>query len=266
MTLLSAFGVLLSRYSGQQDVAIGTPIANRVRGETEGLIGFFVNTLVMRCDLSGDPSFVELLRRMREVSLQGYAHQDIPFEYLVESLNPQRSLSHAPLFQVMFALQNLPLERVTGVEVAGVRVAPVRYESGQDEGVSRFDLTLSLVETDSGLEGSLEYNTDLFDQATVRRLLDHYERLLEAVVSDPEARVRSYELLSAQEKRQQLVEWNATQRQYPQDRCVHELFEEQVRRTPDAIAVVSGQSQLSYAQLNERANRLAHYLIGQGVG
>jgi non-ribosomal peptide synthetase component F/aryl carrier-like protein len=261
MTLLSAFGILLSRYSGQHDVAIGTPIANRLRSETEGLIGFFVNTLVMRCDSSGEPSFAQLLMRMREVALQGYAHQDVPFEYLVEALNPQRSLSHAPLFQVMFALQNMPLEPV---EIEGVQIAPLRYEQESGEGVSRFDLTLMLSEVDSGLVGSLEYNTDLFDQSTVRRLLEHYERLLSGIVLQPDARVTSYELLSAREKRQ-LLKWSATERRYPRDKCIHEVFEEQVRRAPDAVAVVHDERRMSYAELNGQANRLAHYLIARHV-
>ena len=199
MTLLSAFGVLLSRYSGQTDVAIGTPIANRVRAETEGLIGFFVNTLVMRCDVSGEPSFVELLRRMREVALQGYAHQDIPFERLVQELSPEHSSSHAPLFQVMFALQSVPIERI---QLEGVRIESVRYEEAEGEGVSRFDLALGVSETASGLVGYWEYNTDLFDRDTVRRLLEHYVRLLDGIVQAPEAGVLSYELLSQEEKRQ----------------------------------------------------------------
>jgi amino acid adenylation domain-containing protein len=262
MTLLSAFAVLLSRYSGQQDLGIGTPIANRARGETEGLIGFFVNTLVMRCDLSGEPTFVQLLRRMRETALQGYAHQDIPFEYLVDALSPERSLSRSPLFQVVFALQNLPLDPV---QIEGVQIAPLSYEPGAGEGVSRFDLSLSLSETPSGLAGGLEYNTDLFDRSTVQRLLRHYERLLGGIVADSRGPVTGYELLCTQEKRQQVVEWNAGARAYPQDRCIHELFEDQVRRTPAAVAVVQGDRQLSYAQLNGRANRLAHSLIERGV-
>jgi amino acid adenylation domain-containing protein len=262
MTLLSAFAVLMSRYSGQRDVAIGTPIANRARGESEGLIGFFVNTLVMRCDLSGEPSFVELLRRVREVALQGYAHQDIPFEYLVDALSPERSLSHSPLFQVAFALQNLPFDRI---QLEGAQIAPLQYEPEPGEGVSRFDLSLSLSETPSGLMGGLEYNTDLFDRSTVQRLLRHYARLLGKIVADPQGRAWSYELLSDEEK-QQLTQWSDAARAYPRDRCIHELFEEQARRTPQAVAILQGDRRLSYEQLNERANRLAHALIEQGVG
>src|SRR6185437_15194704 len=230
MTLLSAFGVLLSRYSGQQDVAIGTPIANRLRGETEGLIGFFANTLVMRCNLAGEPTFLGLLGRMREVTLQAYAHQDVPFEQLVEELNRERSLSHTPLFQVMFVLQNVPME---AVQLEGVQIAPLRYELRDEEGVARFDLTLSLSESPSGLVGGLEYNTDLFDRTTVRRLLGHYERLLSGIVAEPQRRVTSYELLSEEERREQLVEWNTTALAYPRERCIHELLEEQVWRSPE---------------------------------
>jgi amino acid adenylation domain-containing protein len=262
MTLLSAFGVLMSRYSGQQEVAIGTPIAGRARVETHGLIGFFVNTLVMRCDVSGEPSFVELLRRMREVALQGYAHQDIPFEQLVEELNPQRSLSHSPLFQVMFVLQNTPKE---GMELQGVRIEPVSYEEKEEVGVSRFDLTFNVSEASSGLVGSMVYNTDLFDRGTVRRLLEHYERLLGQIVATPNAQVASYELLSEAQKRQQLVDWNATAMAYPRDKCIHQLFEEQVRRTPDAVAVVYEDQVLTYGDLNARANRLAGHLIDRGI-
>jgi amino acid adenylation domain-containing protein len=196
------------------------------------------------------------------VALQGYAHQDIPFEQLVEELNPQRSLSHSPLFQVMFALQNMPRE---GMELQGVRIEPVRYEEKEGEGVSRFDLTLSLSETESGLLGGLEYNTDLFDRGTVRRLLEHYGRLLSAIIAAPNEPVLGYELLSQEERQRQLIEWNATEAEYPSNKCIHELFEEQVRCTPDAVAVVHEDQLLTYGELNARANRLASYLIAQGV-
>ena len=268
MTLLSSFAVLLGRYAGQPDVAVGTPVANRTRHETEGLIGFFVNTLVMRHDLSGDPRFVDLLKRTREMALQAYAHQDVPFEQLVEALNPERNVGHSPLFQVMFALQNVPLEQL---DLPGLVVEPLSTKATEEdgdagEGVARFDLTLSLRETPDGLAGGLEYNTDLFDRATVRRMLDHYARLLEAVVAAPQSRLSRLEILGAEERRQQLIDWNATARAYPADKCIHELLEEQAARAPEAVAVVFEDQVLTYGELNRRANQLAHCLIEQGVG
>jgi amino acid adenylation domain-containing protein len=259
MTLLSAFAVLLGRYARQQDVAVGTAIANRRRRETEGLIGFLLNTLVMRHDLSGDPCFVDLLQCTRATALQAYAHQDIPFEYLVEKLNPQRSLSHSPLFQVMFILQNAPFE---ALELPGLAVLPLDAgaleEEGEGaEGLARFDLTLSVQESAAGLVGGLEYNTDL---------LDHYARLLEAIVATPRARLSRLEILREDEKRQQLLEWNATARAYPHEKCIHQLFEAQVRLQPDAVALVHEGSELTYGELNRRANRLAYQLIERGVG
>jgi amino acid adenylation domain-containing protein len=244
MTLLSAFAVLLSRYSGQKDLAIGTPIANRVRQETERLIGFFVNTLVMRCDLSGGPSFLELLKRSREMSLQAYAHQDVPFEHLVEALNPERSLSHSPLFQVMFALQNLPIE---AMQLRGVQITPVRYAQEQGAGVSRFDLTLDMTETPLGLVGALEYNADLFERETVCRLLGHFERLLGEIVAAPDAPVMSYPLLAEQEVRQQLLGRSAAVSNALSSKRLPERLEDDI-------------------ELNARANHLAHRLIEQGVG
>ena len=267
MTLLSAFAVLLGRYAGQQDVAVGTPIANRTRRETEGLIGFFVNTLVMRHDLSGDPRFVELLKRTRSMALQAYAHQDVPFEQLVEELNPQRSVSHSPLFQVMFALQNAPFE---ALELPGLAVQPLEAGAAEDgegtpEGTARFDLTLSVQETPSGLVGVLEYNTDLFDRQTMRRMLDHYARLLESIAAAPQARLSRLELLGESERHRQLIEWNAASRAPGDERCLHELFEARADRSPEGIAVADDQRQLTYRELNERANRLAHRLIERGV-
>ena len=266
MTLLSAFSVLMSRYSGQDDVAIGTPIANRTRKETEGLIGFFVNTMVMRSDLSQDPSFVMLLKQTREVALQGYANQDIPFEQLVEELNPERSLSHSPLFQVMFSLQNIPVDSAS---VSELEIGPLVFKNeesnGREEGLSHFDLTLTMRQTPKGLVGDLEYNTDLFDQVTIERMLGHYERLLAAIVDTPQTSVFRLEFLSEGEKEQQLIEWNATQIDYPKERCIHILFEAQVAKDPDAIALVCEEKQMSYGELNCRANQLAHHLIEQGV-
>jgi len=263
MTLLSAFAVLLGRYSGQHDLAVGTPIANRTRRETEGLIGFFVNTLVMRSDLSGDPRFVDLLKRTRAMAVQAYAHQDVPFEQLVEELNPQRSLSHSPLFQVMFMLQNMPLE---AIELPGLAVHALGADQQQSEGTARFDLTLGLQESAAGLVGGLEYNTDLFERGTIQRMLNHYTRLLEAIVAAPQAHLSRLEMLGDAERHRQLVEWNATTRPYPQEQCIHELFEAQALRNENAMAVVCGEETLSYAVLNARANQLARYLQVKGVG
>jgi amino acid adenylation domain-containing protein len=278
MTLLSAWAVLLGRYAGQQDVAVGTPVANRTRRETEGLIGFFVNTLVMRHDLSGDPRFIDLLKRTRTMALQAYAHQDVPFEQLVEELNPARSTSHTPLFQVMFILQNAPIE---AIELPGLKVHALQWTEGEkdregasegkdregaSEGTARFDLTLSLRESAAGLLGGVEFNTDLFERKTIRRMLDHYARLLEAIATAPRSRLSQLSMLGEAEQRQQLIEWNATHRAYPQEQCVHELFEEQVKQAPDRVALVHEGNELTYAELNRRANRLAHRLIEHGVG
>jgi amino acid adenylation domain-containing protein len=259
MTLLGAFQVLLSRYSGQQEIVVGTPIANRNRKETEDLIGFFVNTLVLRTDLSGDPDFREVLQRVKEVSLGAYAHQDIPFEKLVEELNPERNLSQTPLFQVMLVLQNTP--------PAEFELPGLRLESFDEAeiGTAKFDLTVMLSEDVEAIAGTFEYNTELFEASTIERMMGHFERLLESIVADPETRVSELQLLSAAEERQ-LVEWNDTQREYPSSYSLQQLFEQQVERSPEAIALVYEAQQLSYAELNARANQLAHHLISLGVG
>ena len=276
MTLLSAFAVLLGRYAGQQDVAVGTPIANRTRRETEGLIGFFVNTLVMRHDLRGDPRFIDVLKHTREAALQAYAHQDIPFEQLVEELNPQRSVSHSPLFQVMFALQNAPFETLelpglavqpleAGAVAADGEGAPEGVAEGIPEGTARFDLTLSVQESSAGLMGVLEYNTDLFERCTIRRMLGHYERLLKAVVAAPQLQLSRLQILSEEERHRQLIEWNTSSRDFAREKSVHELFEEQADRSPEAIAVIEEDRQLTYQEMNGRSNALAHCLIEQGM-
>jgi len=259
MTLLAAFQLLLSRYCGQTDVAVGTPIAGRTRHETERLIGFFVNTLVLRTDLSANPTVTELLRQVRETTLDAYSHQDLPFEKLVEELNPERNLSHSPLFQVMFAFQN---NADQPLEFEGLTVQPIRAASD----IAKFDLTLTLSEKKGTLGGSLNYNTDLFDASTIERMLGHFQNLLEGIVANPERRISELPLLSAAEKHQLLVEWNDTKHEYPKEKCVHELFEEQAERTPDAIAVIFEDQQLTYRELNNRANQLAHYLQKHDVG
>jgi amino acid adenylation domain-containing protein len=258
MTLLAAFDTLLYRYTGQSDILVGTPIANRNHSEIEGLIGFFVNTLVMRTDLSENPSFSSLLTRVREMALGAYAHQDLPFEMLVEVLQPERNLSHTPLFQVMFVLQNAPMSEV---ELSGLTISDLPTESV----TAKFDLTLVIGNTATGLVGVWEYNTDLFDPSTIARMLGHFVTLLEAIVANPQARIGELPLLREVERQQLLVEWNSTQTDYPSDKCIHQLFEQQVARTPDAVAVVFDNQQLTYSELNCRANQLAHHLKSLGV-
>lgn len=257
MTLLAAFKTLLYRYTGQTDILVGSPIANRNQAQIEELIGFFVNTLVLRTDLSGNPSFRNLLEQVREKTLGAYAHQDLPFEKLVEVLQPDRSLSHSPLFQVMFAFQNAPLETLT---LPGLDLELLELESD----AARFDLTLTLVATQAGLQGRLEYNSDLFEAGTIDRMLGHFQTLLAGIVADPNQPLATLPLLSAEE-RQQLLAWNMTEVDCPQDQCLHQLFEAQVQQTPDVIAVVAEQH-LSYRALNARADQLAAYLQTLGVG
>jgi amino acid adenylation domain-containing protein len=259
MTLLAAFQTLLYRYTGQDYVLVGVPVAGRNRLETEGLIGIFINTLVLCGDLSGDPSFRELLGRVREAAFGAYTHQDLPFEKLVERLRPERSLRHHPIFQVMFQLRNVPKDPV---ELAGLKIEDFEFDSG----IAKMDLTLEMVEKAENLFCTFEYNTDLFDAATIDRIQEHFRTLLEGIVAAPEQRVSKLPLLSEAERRQLLVEWNDTQTDYPKDRCVHELFEEQVERIPEAVALVFEDQQLTYRELNRQANRLAHHLRSLGVG
>ncbi|HEY0171322.1 MAG TPA: amino acid adenylation domain-containing protein [Pyrinomonadaceae bacterium] len=259
MLLLAVFKTLLRRHAGQEDIVVGTPVANRNRTELEPLIGFFVNTLVLRTDLSGDPTFRELLGRVREVTLGAFAHQDVPFEKLVEELQPERDTSRTPLFQVMFSLQNAP---PPPPRMGGVEVSPFEDEAA----VSLFDLSLDVTERADGLLCVLEYNTDLFDGSTAGRMLDHFVVLLDAAAADPNARLSGLPLLAEDERRQILFEWNDTAREFPRDRCVHELFEEQAAATPEAVALVCGGERLTYAELNGRADRLARHLRARGVG
>ena len=258
MTLLAAFQVLLGRYTGQEDIVVGSPVAGRNRAEIEGLIGYFVNMLVLRTDLSGNPTFRELLGRVREVALGAYAHQDVPFEMLVDALKPERSLSYSLLFQVAFALQNVS----EAWEASGLSME--FWELG--EGTAKFDLTLAITEVEEGLWGSLEYSTDLFDDATITRLVGHWQVLLEGIVANPDLRLSDLPLLTEAERHRVLVEWNEARAEYPQDRCLHELFEMQVERTPDALAVVFEDMSLTFQALNRRANQLAHYLQALNVG
>ena len=258
MTLLGAFQALLCRYTGQEDICVGSPIANRNQGEIQGLIGFFVNTLVLRTHLSGNPSFLELLNRVREICVGAYAHADIPFEQLVEELHPDRNLSQTPLFQVMFAWQEDTQKKLT---LPGLTLnwLPTHGQT------AKFDLTLHIVNAEPELRGCLEYDIDLFNAETITRIVEHFCTLLEGIVANPQARLSDLPLLTADELHQQLVEWNNTQVEYPQQQCIHQLFEAQVERTPDAVAVVFEDKQLTYYELNARANQLAHYLKKLGV-
>ena len=262
MILLAALQTLLSRYSGQSDIAIGTPIAGRTHLEVERLIGFFVNTLVLRSDLSDNPTFIELLSRVREMTLAAYTHQDLPFEKLVEELQPERSLNQSPLFQVLFVLQNAWSDSTgPGLPSRGLKLKPLETGSG----TAKFDLSFELLETPLGLEGYIEYSTDLFDASTIRRMAGHYATLLAGIASDPEQRIAGLPLLSDAERRQILEEWSDPDPCSPQTMCLPALFEDQVARTPDRVAVVLGDHQLTYGELNVRANRLAHLLQRLGV-
>ncbi|WP_199336379.1 non-ribosomal peptide synthetase [Nostoc sp. FACHB-110] len=259
MTLLAAFFVLLSRYSGQSDVVVGSPIANRNHKSVEPIMGFFANTLALRGNLSGNPSFIDFLAQVRQTTLSAYAYQDLPFEMLVDKLQPERDLSRNPLVQVIFALQNAP---ASAWELPGLTIDYLPLSV--DETV-RFDLEVNCQEVMGCLEGVWNYSTDLFDTTTITRIVRHFQTLLEAIVVNPQARISELPLLTTAEEQQLLVEWNDTITDYPQDKCIHQLFEEQVERTPDAIALVMSNEQLTYAQLNRRANCLAHYLQSLGV-
>ncbi|MFZ6028539.1 MAG: amino acid adenylation domain-containing protein [Chloroflexota bacterium] len=260
MTLLAAFQTLLYRYSGQEDVCVGSPVANRNHRETEGLIGFFANTLVLRSNLSGSPTFRELLRQVRETSLGAYAHQDVPFEMVVEAVQPERNLSRSPLFQVMFALQNAP---VAALDLGEIDLAPLEIESK----VAKFDLTLSMIEDEHGLQGTWEYNADLFNPATIQRMGEHFRVLLDGILAGPECPISRLPLLTPPEQQQLLVEWNNPPMEAtPQAECIHRLFEVQATQTPQAPAVVFRDQILAYRELNEQANRLAFYLCELGVG
>ncbi|HJX28618.1 MAG TPA: amino acid adenylation domain-containing protein, partial [Thermoanaerobaculia bacterium] len=259
MVLLAAFQALLARYSGQDDLAVGSPVAGRNRTETEGLIGFFVNTLVLRGDLAGGLSFRELLGRARETALAAYMHQDMPFEKLVEELSPQRSLAHAALFQVMLVLQNVPVETS---EIRDLRLRPV----GGSGTVAKFDLTLSFGEHNGELVGTVGYATDLFDAATIDRLILHYERLLAAAVAVPEKKVLELPLLGEAECQQILVEWNDTFREIPAGGLAHEPISGMAERSPGALAVVWDGGELTYGELDRRSNGLARRLRRLGVG
>jgi non-ribosomal peptide synthetase component F len=258
MTLLAGWAAALSRLAGQEDVVIGAPVANRTRAEVEPLIGFFVNTLALRLDLSKSPTVSELLQRVKAQALAAQERQDLPFEQVVEIANPPRSLSHSPLFQVMFAWQN---NEAGALELPGLALAGIRAPHI----TTKFDLVLFLFEAEDGIRGGVEYATALFDGATIERFCGYLRNALTAIVSDDRRPVDRLPLLSRSERRQLLEEWNATRAEYPDDRCVHRLFEEQAAKRPDATGVFYKDDQLSYGELNVRANRLAHHLRKLGV-
>ncbi len=258
MSLLAAFNILLYRYTDQEDILIGSPIANRNRAELEGMLGLFVNTLLLRNNLSGNPSFRELLDRVRKVTLDAYAHQDLPFEMLVEELQPERDLSRNPLYEVMFVLQNTPS---SVQEVSGLTLRTLEFDSG----TAQLDIFLSLSESEEGLTGCLEYNTDIFDSTTITQFISNFQTLLENIVTNPEQRLSELSLLTTSEQEQLLLKFNQTHAEYPQDITLHQLFEQQVELTPDSLALISDSEKLTYRQLNHKVNQLANYLQKHGV-
>ncbi|WP_142250624.1 non-ribosomal peptide synthetase [Bradyrhizobium sp. UNPF46] len=258
MVFLAAFSVLLARYSGQRDILIGSPFAGRGLPELEAMVGCFVNMLVMRTDVSDDPSFRDLLQRVKETTLSAYENQDVPLERVVEALQPHRDLSRQPLFQVALILLNGPPAQL---DLPGLRVSQVATEHV----TTRFDLSLTLYEASSGIRGWFEYASDLFDDDTIARIAGHFENLLSAIAAGPDKHVSELKLLDALEHGHLITEWNATTVDYPAEKCVGELFVEQVGRTPHAVAVVGGAHELTYRELNVRSNRLAHHLRGLGV-
>jgi amino acid adenylation domain-containing protein len=257
MTLLAAFNTLLYRYTGQDDIIVGSPIANRNNTQIESLIGCFVNTLVLRTNLDGSPSFQELIERVRKVAIDAYVHQDLPFEKLVE-LQPSRDLSYHPLFQVMFVLQDSQLSNVNLPSLSWKTVE-------LDSGTAKFDIFLSIIDSEEGLMGTLEYNSDLFNPDTVISMVEHFQTLLQAIVLHPDECISRLPLLTPAQRQTLLVEWNDTQVDYPQNVCVHNLFEQQVEKTPDNIALILDNQQLTYRELNQDANKLAHHLQQLGV-
>jgi amino acid adenylation domain-containing protein len=259
MLLLAGFQSLLFRYTGQQDIVVGSPIANRNCTEIEQLVGFFVNTLVLRARFSGNPAFRDFLQQVRRTAVEAYAHQDLPFERLVDEIKPERALSHHPVFQALFVLQNAPRSHfaLPNLELSLVPTEIV---------TAKFDLGMSLTESDEGIHGMMEYNSDLLDATTIERMVRHYGTLLASVVDNPDCRISEIPLLSMEERQQLLVEWNDTAKDYPRDACLHHLFEAQAQRTPTATALVFGDLTLSYEELDDRSSRLAHHLRSLGVG
>jgi len=259
MTLMTVFKTLLMRYCGQTDIPVGSPISGRTQSQIEGVIGLFVNTLVLRDDLSGNPTFVELLDQVKATALEAYANQDLPFDLLVDELQPQRTLSQAPLAPVLFSLQNA---MQTPIHIPGLDLSPIEF----DHTTAKFDLCLFVTETDDGLRAAMEYSTDLFDRQTIDRFLSHFQVLLEAIVANPDLRLDQLPLLTEAEQQTLLHDWTATATEYPSDLCVHQLFEQQAQHTPHAVALAFNDQTLTYQSLNEKSNQLAHHLRDCGVG
>ncbi|MFJ4158238.1 amino acid adenylation domain-containing protein, partial [Pseudomonas sp. NPDC089752] len=261
MLLLASFQVLLHRYSGQREIRVGVPVANRNRLETEGLLGFFVNTQVLKAELQGEMPFVEVLAQVRQAALDAQAHQDLPFEQLVEALHPQRSLSHTPLFQVMYNHHDETRAVLAGQRLAGVEVEPLNWGNV----TAQFDLTLDTYQLDAGMGARLTYACDLFEAATIARLAEHWQRLLQAIVEQPQQCVAELPMLVAAEQAR-LHEWNAPRRTQGGEPAVHRLIQAWAERSPQAVALLCGEQAMGYGELEVRANRLAHYLMAQGVG
>jgi len=259
MTLLSAFNVLLYRYSGQEDICVGTPVAGRHQQELEGLIGFFVNTLALRTGMNGNESFKTLLQKVKTTTMEAFAQQDLPFEKVVEAVVKQRDMSRSPLFQVMFIMRNTP-------ELKELKLGQVLLSREEhDHTTSQFELTLVITETSNGLHASLEYNTDLFSRESINKLIAHFNQLLQAIIQTPQQAVGELNLLTAAEQQQLLINFNDTTEAYPQDKTIIQLFEEQVAKSPEAIAIVFEESQLTYRALQEQSTQLAHYLVSKGI-
>lgn len=259
MTLLAAFQTLLFRYSAQEDIVVGTTAANRERSDIEGLIGFFVNMLALRTNFAGDPRFEDLLEQVRDATFKAYIYQGLPFERLVQELQPRRNPSYSPVFQVVFSFQNQPT--LVGLSLPGLTLSMPEVELT----TSQFDLLLDLSEGAEGLTGTLQYNSDLFDRTTMTRMAEHFRNLLEGIAAHPERRLSELPLQSENERSKSLVEWNKTAAEYPRETCVTELFAAMVAQQPDAVAAIFNDEQLSYAELNNRANQLANYLRASGV-
>ncbi|HET7287351.1 MAG TPA: amino acid adenylation domain-containing protein, partial [Pyrinomonadaceae bacterium] len=273
-TLLGAFQILLHRYTGQEKILVGSPTAGRSRAELAGVVGYFVNPIVLKADLAGNPTTLDFLASVRQTVLQAFEHQDYPFSLLVEKLCPVRDPSVMPLVQVIFAFQKAHLLNKEGLSSFALGETGSCVQLGElelqyidlEQQVTQFDLTLTVAELNEGLSASLQYNTDIFDAATMTRMAGHFQQLLEGIVTAPEQRISSLPVLTAAESQQLFVEWNQTGSEYPKDKCIHQLFEAQVQRSPEAIAVVCGDERLSYAELDQRANQLAHYLRSLDVG
>src|ERR1700704_553714 len=261
MASMAVFQALLWHYTGQENILVGSPTAARSQIEIENLVGFFVNTLVFRADFSGDMTFRDLVRQVRACALEAYAHQDVPFEKLVEELLPQRSMNTSPLFQVMFTFQNIPKQVF---EISGLKMKELEFETG----IAKFDLAVEAFEDDDdgGFHCRFEYNTDLFEKQTILRELGHFRNLVNAVLKSPDAPLARIPLMDDREREQTVVQWNNTATGYPRDLHIHTAFERQAARTPEATALVFQGKKIPYWRINEDANRVAHYLIKKGVG